>query len=467
MNKDKLDQKIIEYKAELVGTVQSLIQINSVEKESVPGKPFGPGVNEALEYVLDRGAKMGLKTKNVDGYAGFVELGSGSEMVGVLCHLDVVPAGEDWSFDPFGGKIAEDRIYGRGSVDDKGPSGAMLYVLKAIKELDINLGKRLRIIYGTDEESGWGGINYYLEQEETPDLAFSPDAKFPVIHAEKGILIFDLSKEFSSGEDVSGNGIRVKKIEGGQAPNMVPDFCQALLVTDNSALIKQKIKESDFDLELEEKNKREILLKSHGKSAHGSTPEQGINAISQLMIFLNSLNLVENSVRKFIEFYEEKIGFNLHGENINCYCQDQESGELIFNSGMIKLDVNRVSLTVNIRYPVTFSGTDIITQIKEEIDPFEIDIDIDLHYPPLHFPKNNPLVQTLNSVYNNVTGENKEPIAIGGGTYARSMDNAVAFGPVFPGKRELAHKKDEYIEINDLLTAAQIYARALVELGQK
>ncbi len=474
MQLNKLDSKIESYRDDIISTLQGLLKIKSVEQTSRPGMPFGPGVNEALEYILECGTKNGLNAKNVDGYAGHLELGKGPKMAASLCHLDVVPAGDGWDYEPFAGTVENGKIYGRGSVDNKGPAVIMLYVLKALKETNFSLNKKMRVIYGTNEESGWGGINYYLDKEQIPDMAFSPDANFPVIHAEKGILVFEVKKTFSAVSENKETGrLKIKKIQGGNAHNMVPDYCEAHLETNIADELKRnierKIEESKFKLEIEKTDDKNLLLKSYGVSAHGSTPEEGTNAVSCLMVFLNSLITEKkiNEIENFVQFYAQKIGLDDFGENINCYFEDDVSGKLKFNPGIIELNEKEVSLKINIRYPVTYSDSDILNRIEKEIAEFDLNLNVNLHYEPLYFQLDDPLIKTLNDVYNQVTGDDLTPIAIGGGTYARAIDNAAAFGPLFPGRKQLAHRKNEYIAIDDLIQAAKIYARAFAKMGSK
>lgn len=179
----------------MVKDIQGLIQIKSVEAPAEGNMPFGKGVQDALEYTLNLGEKMGFAVKNVDNYAGHIEFGEGDEIIGVLAHLDVVPEGSNWDYDPYGAEIADGKIFGRGTIDNKGPAVSALYAMKALKDEGIPVNKRVRLILGTNEETGWEGINYYMKNEETPHMGFTPDADFPAIHGEMGILIFDLVKK--------------------------------------------------------------------------------------------------------------------------------------------------------------------------------------------------------------------------------------------------------------------------------
>ena len=460
-----LVQRIDTMKDQIVQSTQEIIRIKSVKDEPKPGMPFGEGVNESLQYALDLSERLGFTTKNFDGYAAHADLGDGDETVGVLVHLDVVPEGDGWTYPPYGGEIHDDKIFGRGTIDDKGPAIATLYAMKAIKDSGVPLSKKIRIIFGTDEESGWGCMHHYFQCEKAPDLAFTPDADFPAIHGEKGIVIFDFTKTFE--KPALGEGIQVLKIKGGNRPNMVPDYCEAHLITPASIreAFDAYIQKTSWRLELVEEGSRAII-KSYGVSAHGSLPHSGHNAISQLMVFLNTLPLAQGDIADFIGFYHDKIAMEYYGQSMGCGFTDEESGNLIFNVGVISLDEQGVQLSVNIRYPITVAYEDVMSGMEKELTYTGIQISVSDHMKPIYFPKDHELIQKLMQVYRDFTGDLAEPITIGGGTYARAMENAVAFGPLFPGQPELAHQKDEFIAIEDLMKITKIYAQALYELAK-
>ncbi|RKD22140.1 succinyl-diaminopimelate desuccinylase [Caminicella sporogenes DSM 14501] len=460
-----LNERIEKMKDEIIKSTQEIIRIKSVKDEPKENMPFGEGIYKCLQYALNLSKSFGFKTKNIDNYAGHAEFGNGDEVVGILVHLDVVPEGDNWTYPPYGSEIHDGKIYGRGAIDDKGPAIAALYAMKALKDSGIKLNKKIRIIFGTDEESGWKGIEYYLKHEKAPDLAFTPDADFPAINGEKGILIFDLNKNFQKNSD--NNGVKIIKIKGGNRPNMVPDYCEAHLIYNES--LKEKIdkytKENNVKLELIENNNKKII-KSFGISAHGSLPESGQNAISQLIVFLGTLNLSKGEIADFIKFYNDKIGMEYYGQSIGCGFEDEESGKLIFNVGIIDLNENRVKLSVNVRYPITNTQDDVLTGIEKELIDTGIVLNLHEHMAPIYIPKDHDLIKKLMNVYKDFTGDEREPITIGGGTYARAIKNAVAFGPLFPGEPELAHQRDEYISIENLIKITKIYAHALYELAK-
>ncbi|MGE4283678.1 MAG: dipeptidase PepV [Clostridia bacterium] len=464
MNFDSYIDKI---RDKIISSTQEIIRIPSIEKEAMPGKPFGKDVHEALEYMLELGRSMGFKTKNIDGYIGYIEFGEGDELVGILAHLDVVPEGTGWTYPPYAAEIHDNRIYGRGAIDDKGPAVAALYAMKAVKDSGIKLGKRIRLILGLDEESGWGCIQRYKQTEEIPHYAFTPDGDYPVIHAEKGIVNYKLSMSFHD----SDPAFRIIKIKGGHRPNMVPDFCEAQielplsLIEDVINSLKQHIESKQLNIELSLEGKS-VILKSHGKSSHGSTPDKGINAISQLMVILHECMKSVGNENPFIKFYYDCIGMETNGKSVGCSLEDKISGRLTFNIGLLDVDSNYGETVTNIRYPVTFTEEEISKKIFNALQPYKLNMEKIDDQAPLLVSKDHPLVQKLIKVYREVTGDASEPLSIGGGTYARAFENAVAFGASFPGEPELAHEKDEYISIDSLIKNAKIFARAIYELAK-
>jgi len=411
-----------------------------------------------------------MKTENFDGYAGHAEYGEGEEIIGILVHVDVVPEGSGWSYNPYGGEIADGKIYGRGTNDDKGPAVAVIYGLKAVMDSGIKFNRRVRIIIGCDEESGrWNCMKHYFKHAEMPMCGFSPDADFPIINSEMGILIFNLEKEFEkAGENCCG-GLSIKRIYGGNKVNMVPDYCECELEAkkDFIEIIQKTVQymkdNEDANITLEiEGNK--CIIKSYGVSAHGSTPEKGRNAISELISCICKLPLCASSQTDYINFINEHIGYETDGRSFGVAMKDDVSGSLAFNLGTVDICKEKGNIGINVRYPVTRTRNDVYDIIKEKIAASGIRLIEGDEKNPLYVPADNFMIKVLQKVYSDITGEKADLISIKGGTYARAIKNAVAFGPLFPGKEETAHQKDEYIEINDLIKCTKIYAEAIYEL---
>jgi len=462
----ELNKRIDEMKEDIIKSTADIVKIKSVEGEPKEGMPFGEGPYKALEKALSIAQELGFKTVNLDGYVGYAEYGDREDYVAALGHLDVVPEGEDWIYPPYDAEIHDGKMYGRGTTDDKGPIIASLYGLKAIKDLNLPISKRIRIIFGTNEETGSKELEYYLGREKPPVLGFTPDADYPIINGEKGITIFSIVKDFKKKMD---GDIIIKEIKGGQAPNMVPDYCNAVIeASDKDTIIndvKVFAKERGYDLSAEIQG-NSVIIKSKGVSAHGSLPELGKNAIMQLFEFLGKLDLGNNDVSEFVTFMNKYIGMEVHGESFGCYLEDEVSGKLSFNLGVIDMNEDKVDVVLNLRYPVTKKLEDMMNPFNARIKEFGIRIENFEHQEPLYFSAEHPLIKSLQKVYTEQTGKEAKLVSIGGGTYAKEMPNIVAFGPMFPGEPDTIHKPNEYIEIDNLIINAKIYAHALYELAK-
>jgi succinyl-diaminopimelate desuccinylase len=462
--KEKILKKAEEYREDIVRTTQELIKIPSVEAEAVGEYPYGENVYQALKKALNISSELGLKYKNIDNYAAHIEIGEAEEIFALLCHLDVVPEGSNWTYPPYAAEVHEGKIYGRGSTDDKGPTAAALFALKIVDDLGIKLNKKVRLILGTNEESGMASLKYYFDKEKMPELAFSPDAVFPVIHAEKGILDLKFSSDLKA-EDK--NGLKLISINGGSAANMVPDQAEAKvkgITLDELEKILQDIDYDQEDLELASNN-NSITLKYNGISAHASTPEEGKNAISYLINILAELPFENKKTLDFLNFYKDKIGVEYYGESIGCADEDDIPTKLTFNTGIIRVNNDKAEFIVNIRYPVKSNAEKVIKDIKEKIDGSQINLEEMSNAEPLYIPKDDPFIKKLMNAYQEFTGDDSEAIAIGGGTYARLVKKGAAFGPLFPGREMLAHQKDENVLIDDLVKAAAIYAKAIIDIA--
>ena len=461
-----LDRYIDEHKEEIIRSVQEIVRIPSVEGPALPGKPFGREVDEALRKTLELAESLGFRVKNVDGYAGHAEFGEGEETMGILGHLDVVPEGSGWTYPPYEARIVDGKIYGRGTQDNKGPMIGALYAMKAVMESGRKMKRKVRIIFGTDEESGWEDMAYYFKKEPIPDFGVSPDADYPVINVEKGIATFKLKKKFAS-DDCSA--VKIRTIIGGHRPNMVPDECRCCFLPtgDQDKILNHlhSMKQfSDYDLSAGfcEDSCVEVIAK--GVSAHGSIPEKGKNAIAHMLAFLCTMGLGNSEMEQFLLFLNNRIGTDTTGKGLNLDLEDKVSGRLTLNLGTISVDQNQGEAVINIRYPVTFSEQQIKDKVLSALEGSGIEVEFMDFVPPLHVPEEGFLIETLKKVYTEKTGQPAKALAIGGGTFARAIKNAVAFGPAFPGRPEVAHEKDEYISIDDLILHTKIYAHAIAAL---
>ncbi|WNS74652.1 dipeptidase PepV [Bacillus sp. DTU_2020_1000418_1_SI_GHA_SEK_038] len=464
-------QEVENRKEALLEDTKKLLQIKSVldEENSTEEAPLGEGVKEALNFMLKLGAEDGFTSKNVGNLAGHLEFGQGEEIVGILCHVDVVPEGDGWSSDPYGAEIREGKMYARGAIDDKGPTMAAYYAMRIVKDLGLPLNKRVRMIIGTDEESDWRCVEHYFEHEEMPTMGFAPDADFPIIYAEKGISDFDLVQGSAKIQEKDFQ-VEVLSFLSGRRYNMVPDFAKAALdVQYESTEVIQKYTRFLNQYELKGKyyiDNGELILETEGVSAHGMEPDYGKNAGLYLAEFLTQLN-IDSKSGEFFKFVSAYFWDDSRGRKLGIEYRDDITGDLTINVGKLiysKQEGGRLGL--NLRYPVTNK----IEETKDKLESVLMEknflIQNFTNSKPHHVDENDFLIQTLKKVYEEQTGSRAELLSIGGGTYARSLKSGVAFGPLFPGREDVAHQKDEYVYIEDMLRATAIYAEAIYELAK-
>ena len=465
-----LDEYIENLKNDIVATTCNLINIPSVSIESDnQDMPFGKDCKTALEYILNLGKELGFRTKNIDNYCGYIEFGEGEKLVGLIGHLDVVPSGDGWDTPPFEASIRNGKIYGRGSIDDKGPVVASLYAMKAVKE-NFKINSRVRLILGLNEEKSWKCINYYKAHEEWPTVGFSPDADFPCIYAEKGIVTIYIKDDYTKYTNLP---IKITDIDcKNNAINVVPKYCSVNLdvntdeidLVEVSKCIDNTIKESNFDCSYTI-NKNTISIISKGIQAHAAHPHLGKNAISQMLIILNRLYKHFNLELKILDFFEKHIGTEFNGKSLNIDLED-ESGNLTLNVGHFKFYENNLQIGLNLRIPVNTAINDVTDKISGTCNNYSLETFVAGKQEPLYVPKDNPLVKTLTNIFNKANNSSFEPIAIGGGTYARAFENCVSFGANFPGDTDMCHQANEFVDIEKLVLSCKIYAEAIYELAK-
>jgi succinyl-diaminopimelate desuccinylase len=408
--------------------------------------PFGPGCANALKFTLNLLEEFEFSVKNLDNYCGYGEIGDG-ELFGVLGHLDVVPVGNDWTYPPFDALLIDGKIYGRGAIDDKGPTIVSIFAAAKLMQDGYIPKKRLRFILGCDEESGWKCMEHYSLTEEIPTTGFSPDADFPCINCEKGIIHYLLSMPVPND---------IIDFVGGTRSNVVPD--RAMIVV-NPKFFKFSTAKQNPSVGLrfitnETLPGQLIKILAEGRSAHASTPNEGENAIVKLLYAISQ----ENSQ---LATLANAFAMN-DGSNCGLNFSDLKSGALTLNLGTVKIVNKRLVFELDIRYPVTIKKSHLKKTLQENLAFVKIE-ELDGH-PPLYVNEEDPLVKSLLNAYDRVMFTNSKPLTIGGGTYARFLPHGVAFGPSFPNSVSLVHQKDEFISIQDLALTFDIYYEALKQL---
>lgn len=429
------------------------------EDNSHVGAPFGDAINESLLWFLDKAKADGFDVDNVDGYAGICSFNSdASESVGVLGHLDVVPVGEGWTKDPFGGEIEDGILYGRGSGDDKGPTIAAYYAMKLLKSLPIEPKKKIELILGVDEETGMRCMEYYKNNRKVPQQGFVPDASFPVIYGEKGILNIMLSGK--------ANTI-ITNLVAGERPNIV--------IGKATVSVKAKHDQAKLDLYCQSHqidaqvslDQGQTHITFNGKYAHASMPEKGLNAA------FHALNYVGSAYDDVLAQELASLTRGYLGEGLNIVTNGVYMGFLTANLGMVNINDGEFRLVIDIRYPNDLNYESLMKDIKERVSQVSEHIEVSeiIHKEPHFVDPQSPLVTTLTKVYQKHTNDTfTPPLTMGGGTYARTLPNFVAYGMDFllhprPDYVGGAHEKDEGIYLDDLFLASVIYAEALYLLA--
>lgn len=449
----------------MVKDLGELVAVPSVLDESGtrPGAPFGENNRKVLDTFLALAREMGMDTVDYDGYAGEVTVGHGEHMVGILGHLDVVEAGAGWNTEPFQMTQQGNTVFGRGVSDDKGPVISSLYAMKYIRDNGLlPQDHSIRLIVGTDEEEGLRCIEHYVKHApRLPDCSFVPDGYFPMVNCEKGLIDFDLSFPV---EPMDGAVANVLSLTGGSGRNVVAGSASCRLQfpqEHRDMVLKQLRAQSGLTVT---KTEDGCLVESVGVSAHAMEPEKGKNAISILLHGLYQSG-VTCSMQPFFSAYERAIGLEYTGEKLGCAFRDELSGAMTINVGTLERNGERIVLKANARYPATFTHQQILDSMAAALEQTGFTYTEALAMDPLYVPKDAPLIQKLMQAYQEVTGDmDHDAFSIGGATYARSIPNAVSFGPLFPYETELAHQANECLSLDSLEKMTQIYILALDKL---
>ena len=435
-------------KDDFLASLKTLISYPSVLNEGENGTPFGQAIQDVLEKTLEIAQEMGFQTYlDPEGYYGYAEIGQGEELLAVLCHLDVVPAGdlEDWQTPPFEATLKDGWLIGRGVQDDKGPSLAALYAVKSLLDQGVVFTKRIRFIFGTDEETLWRCMNRYNQIEEKADLGFAPDSSFPLTYAEKGLLQVKLH----------GPGWEDRPLQAGRALNVVPD--KATYKGERLEELLPVIDQSGVNY-TEETGAVTVL----GLSKHSKDAAEGVNAIVGLA---ESLSLIQP--HPALLFIADAVGEDATGAALFGEIKDEPSGALSFNIATLSIDEDRSEIGIDIRIPVLADKDALVERLTEVAASYQLQYEEFDYLAPLYVPLDSPLVSTLMEVYQEETGDQTPAMSSGGATFARTMENCVAYGALFPDALQTEHQANERAKLDDLYRALEIYAETIRQLAGK
>lgn len=429
---------------EALCALEKVIRIPSVLEEDLE-TPFGKPIQSVLEEVLALAETLGFKTfLDHKGYYGYAEVGEGEELLGILCHLDVVPAGDlsQWQTPPFELTQKESYLYGRGVQDDKGPTIATLFAVVALMRAGVSFNKRVRFIFGTDEETLWRCMNRYNSHEEIPTLGFAPDSSFPLTFAEKGLLQVKFH----------GKGDDTLQVAFGEAFNVVPG--KVTYQGKWEGALKTGLEELGYPYT---EDSRGITVQ--GISKHSKDAAEGLNAIVR---FAEALSLTKRS--PVLDFVRQEVGYETTLAHLFGDLNDGVSGDLSFNLAKMTITPEKTELGIDIRFPVLADKDMIVEHLRTVAEKYGLTYEEFDYVAPLYVPKDSPLVQTLLSVYREMTGDMREPMVSGGATFARMLPNGVAFGACFPDTPQTEHQENECMPLADFGRMMSIYAEAVYRL---
>ena len=454
-------------KDDILRDLGELIAIDSSEDldNTSTEYPVGPGPVKAMKKFLSFAERDGFHIKNVDNYAGRVDYGDGEERLGIIGHMDVVPAGDGWNTDPFKMLIKDGKIIGRGSADDKGPALAAYYGMLLLKEAGFTPKKKIDFIVGTNEETNWVGIDYYLKHEPTPDQVFSPDAEYPIINGEQGI--YTLILNFKD-DDQTGNA-KLEKFTAGIAENVTPQKAYAIISSSDLANIKKQFTKFLVDNDLEGKfeiNGDQAKIELTGQGAHASAPQVGRNAATFLGKFLNQFDFARRD-KNYLNFLADVEHEDFKGEKLGVAHHDDLMGDLSSAPSIFEYQADGDAiLKDNIRYPQGTDPDKMVQQVEEKFGDI-LTASFNSFEEPHYVPGDDPLVKTLLKVYEHQTGKPGHEVVIGGGTYGRLFKHGVAFGAQPEDAPMVMHQANEYMKVDDLIDSIAIYAEAIYELTKE
>lgn len=448
----KFGDKILEYQDELFDDLNKLLSLESVDGEKTEE------CKKALDFILSRAEDFGLKAEEVTDKSGHVELGSGGMLCGVLSHLDVVPAGNNWSVNPFALTEKDGRLYGRGVADDKGAALVNLYCLRALKEHGVKGKNTLRAIYGIAEETSMEDMEGYFKKQPLPDMAFTPDSEYGICFAEKGILHVEISTPTNEAKVLS-------QFHSGKAVNAVPDLAYVML--DSSSYDEQRLMRLadagngnfEFNYTIDG-----LMIISRGKAAHACEPHKGENAAAALIDLIANAYDVED-IGALCSFIDYALNRETNGRSFGIKMSDAVSGSLTVNLGVVHIEDEVATAQFDIRYPVTVNGDYVLRQFKSVVERSGLSMKVTHHERPLYVEKDSRLITLLSEAYKSVTGEEADLYSTGGGTYARKLGGkGVAFGPNFKGDEINMHNADESVDKENYIKHMQICLEAMYKM---
>lgn len=464
---DKIYAYIDEHRDSIVSDLMDVARIESVSIDDSDIKPFGQSCRNVLDHMLAKGEKEGFKAVNHEYYVGSLTYDAGNEKrIGILAHLDVVPAGEDWTItQPYEPLIKDNLLFGRGTGDDKSGAIAGLYIMKALRDLNIPIRNNIEVLLGTNEETGMKDMEYYSRNYEAPEFTFVPDAGFPGAAGEFGRLRYELTSRKALSDDFVD-------AFAGSAFNIVPNKATVILKKDTS--IDYKSLPEDFDIC---ETERGIEIVSHGVTCHAAGPERGNNAIRVMTNALLKLDGLKKEDKKILTFIDN-VNNDYYGSFLNIDKTDDISGQTVSSGTVLRFDEGKITLLNDCRYCVTDNGDRLEENVRKKAGEWDYDVNVVEKTYGYHLDVNGPVIRTIKKVYQDFSGNMEKEILIGkGGTYAGALPRAFATGCVYsenwgerpdylPEGHGGAHQPDEFLNIDNYMKGIKLLAAMVLAVDE-
>lgn len=456
--KEKITEYFEKHKEEMLSCISDLVSIRSVRSEALPGMPFGRENRKALDYIIDLSEKFGFIVKDYDGYVSTAQLTDREPYLQIFSHLDIVPEGDGWHTDPYRMEFRDGNLIGRGTSDDKGAAVACLFALRAVRDLRIPLSRNCRLVFGTDEECGSSDLEYYFRSEKKPELAFTPDSEFPVTVGEKGRF----TKRFFTECDFSGEEKKLCGFYGGKTENAVPDTACCIVEGFSEEEINTAAAEAASATGTVFHTEDNRIVCS-GTATHASLPEQGNNPVTALLYMLSLMDFGEKG-RRFVKNLSEMFPHGkYYGEGFGVSMEDK-LGKLTMSLDVVNFDGIRFEGCFDTRVPGCADSENCSGVIAKVLSARGFEIENTEMIPSHYVDGNSSFVKTLLSVYEEYTGKKGYCVCVGGGTYVHNMENAVAFGAIPENMNTNMHAADEYMPVESLVQAAEIFTQAIANI---
>lgn len=460
----KIDQWIEENKEQMIADAVELVKIKSISQRGEGGYPFGIGCAKVLDAALAMAERMGFETENNDYYSGTAYMkGQTDRQLGMFGHLDIVPEGDlaNWDFDPYEPVFKDGYILGRGSSDNKCPAVASLYTMKCIRDLGIPMTHTVLMYFGCEEEAGMGDLVHFLEHHEAPEFSFTSDGRYSLCYGEKGILTANLTT------DISGSNL--VDINGGQASNMVPDYAKAVIREVSAEKLKAKLPE---DFKVTDNGDGTVTVEATGIAAHAAFPEGSVSALQKLAAGLLVANVLDGKGTKTVKLMAE--GFvDYYGTGLHIDFEDEIVGKTTAVGGAAFVKNGKLTQLLNVRYALKTDQDTMIANLHKTCAEYGFQVEALKNDPPMYVSLDNPAVKILHETANEFLDGTYEPYVMGGGTYARKIPNAVAYGPTTrkidatdPLEYGEGHQPNEGMKLSDMTTGIRIYVNALLRLDE-